>query len=284
MAAGRHHAALVAAALALCASPVAGVKSAHAADFPDTAWLRGSVPVGYARWDGLILGVEAGKSTMRADFGNATSSETAYILRNTAVEDEFQVSDWTALPNDTTNSTSYGGFIGYNIQMDQLVLGADIGYTRPSSLQSNVADSISRSVLTSDGYQNDVTVTASSSVKLVDFGTVRLRAGYAYGQFLPYAMVGAAVGRFNYTSSSTVTASGVDVSGGGKLPYSFGPETDSEGQDNKFAAGFVAGLGIDVAVTPNVFVRGEWEYIGFAAVGGIRTDVNTLRAGIGLRF
>jgi len=263
---------------------MAGGTIAHAADFPDIAWLRGSVPVGYARWDGLILGAEAGKSTMRADFGNATSSETAYILRNSTVEDEFQVSNWTALPNDTTNSTSYGGFIGYNIQMEQLVLGADVGYTRPSSLQSAVSDSISRSVRTSDGYQNDVTVTAASSVKLVDFGTFRLRAGYAFGQFLPYAMIGAAVGRFNYTSSSTVTASGVDVSGGGGLPYSFGPQTDSEGQDNKFAAGFVAGLGVDVAVTPNVFVRGEWEYVGFASIGGIRTDVSTLRAGIGLRF
>ena len=45
----------------------------------------------------------------------------------------------------------------------------------------------------------------SSSIKLIDYGTFRGRAGYAFGQFLPYAVLGGAVGRFNYTNTSTVT-------------------------------------------------------------------------------
>ena len=32
------------------------------------------------------------------------------------------------------------------------------------------------------------------------------------------------------------------------------------GKDNAFNAGFVAGLGVDWAVTPSIFLRAEWEY------------------------
>ena len=41
---------------------------------------------------------------------------------------------------------------------------------------------------------------------------------------------------------------------------------------------------MDVAILPNVFLRGEWEYVGFAQVGGIRTNINTGRVGIGVKF
>ena len=48
-----------------------------------------------------------------------------------------------------------------------------------------------------------MTIKAQSSIKLVDYATLRARAGYAFGQFLPYALVGGAVGRFNYSTSAT---------------------------------------------------------------------------------
>ena len=41
---------------------------------------------------------------------------------------------------------------------------------------------------------------------------------------------------------------------------------------------------MDVAVTTNVFLRGEWEYVGFAPVSGIRAGLNTGRVGVGVRF
>ena len=46
--------------------------------------------------------------------------------------------------------------------------------------------------------------TVTSQMKLIDYGTLRGRAGYAFGQFLPYAFFGGAVGRFNYSTSTTV--------------------------------------------------------------------------------
>jgi opacity protein-like surface antigen len=127
-------------------------------------------------------------------------------------------------------------------------------------------------------------VQASASLKLVDYATLRGRAGYAFGQFLPYAMLGVAVGRFDYTRSATVTASGVDISGGGGRPYAFGPETQIDNKDDQFAVGAVAGLGMDVAIAPNIFLRGEWEYIFFSEINGMRPSLSTVRAGLGMRF
>ena len=58
--------------------------------------------------------------------------------------------------------------------------------------------------------------------------------------------------------------------------------TTTDSQSNKFGYGFLYGLGMDVAITPNVFLRGEWEYIAFNKVGGIRSTLNTGRVGLGV--
>jgi outer membrane immunogenic protein len=50
------------------------------------------------------------------------------------------------------------------------------------------------------------------------------------------------------------------------------------------AVGVAAGLGTDYALTPNVFVRGEFEYIYFAAVYGVQVSVITGRVGAGVKF
>jgi len=150
---------------------------AQAADLDDS-WLRGSFisTPGYVRWDGVVMGATLGYGNMSADFGNAAGSEISYILRNTTLEDEFSPSSWTTLPKTVTNSVQYGGFLGYNIQMGQLVLGADIGYNRPNGLTSTVTDSIARNVVTSDDVSHDVFLNSSASIKLVDYATARARA------------------------------------------------------------------------------------------------------------
>lgn len=254
--------------------------SALAADFPGTFSVFAQPPAA-ARWDGFIGGAQVGVSNFNADFGTATGSLVAYILRNTTVEDEFAPSGWTTLSKSTTNSKQYGFFIGYNTQWDCLVLGIDGAYNRPQSLNAASADSIRRIVTTSDGTQHDVTVSASASLKLVDYATARARAGYAFGQFLPYAAVGVAVGRFDYATSATVTDFWTPSGG---VTTQFGPVTQTDGRSGAFSAGAAVAAGIDVAVMPNMFLRAEWEYIAFAPVSGIRTQLNTGRVGVGLKF
>lgn len=222
----RRSSAWVAAGLALLlAAAVTG--RAKAADL-DGSYLRG--PYEYepvvdrpVPWEGFVLGGQIGYSNMAVDFSKTLSTGD--------------------LPNKTTNSVSYGGFLGYNWQVDpNLVLGFDLGYTQPSSLATSNSNS-----------------NGSASYKLVDYGTIRGRAGYAFGQFLPYAALGLGVGRIDYT-------------------------TPSASRDNAYALGFVAGLGIDISLLPNVFLRAEWEYAYFTPESSTTSSVNTGRVGLGVRF
>lgn len=251
-----------------------------AADWLDGA-LRGSfTSPGPVRWDGFQAGGQMGRTNMDTDFGSSTSQQVAYILRNSTLENEAQPSSWATLPHSITNGSSYGAFFGYSSQQEQLVFGFDAAYNRVSSALNSASDSMTRVVTTSDSVQHTVTLTAQSSAKLIDYATARLRVGYGVGQFLPYVFVGGAIGRANYANTSTVRDS--QLSGG--VTTVFGPVTQSDAKNNAIVGGVTAGAGIDVALMPNLFLRGEWEYVGFAAVGGIRSSINTGRVGIGMRF
>jgi opacity protein-like surface antigen len=277
----RNHARFFARALAVAPLLATAAMPATAADWLDDT-LRGTVTSNAPmRWDGVNLGVTMGLSSMNTDFGSSTGQQIAYTLRNTALEDQFSPSTWTALPSNTTNSRQFGGFIGYNMQWQELVLGIDAGYIKPSSSNASASDSMSRVVTLSDGTTDGTTISARASIKLVDYATVRARAGYAFGQFLPYAVLGVAVGRFNYSVSTDVTV--VQTPSGG-VPSTFVFPTVTQSRDGAFSAGPVFGLGMDVAILPNMFLRAEWEYAAFAPVSGIRTGVNTGRVGLGVRF
>jgi outer membrane immunogenic protein len=51
-----------------------------------------------------------------------------------------------------------------------------------------------------------------------------------------------------------------------------------------FFYGFSVGGGFDVALTPNIFVRGEFEYTQFAPISNITVSISTVRAGAGFKF
>jgi opacity protein-like surface antigen len=276
----RIHARFFSIGLALCtAVAMWPTERALAADWP----LRGSLaPPSYARWDGWQFGVEAGWATMRNDFSNSTSPLVAFILRNTIQEAEFAPSTWATLPANTTNGPVFGGYIGYNMQWDQLVVGVDLGY-KYANRATEASDSISRQFVTSDNFTNAVSIDARSAFKLVDYATLRARAGYAWGNFLPYAVVGVAAGRFNYGTTVTVHAAGAPIPPAPGSPYVL-DQTSSTGKDNAIVGGVAAGLGIDWAVTPGMYLRAEWEYVAFAPVNGSRSNFNAGKVGVGARF
>jgi opacity protein-like surface antigen len=133
---------------------------------------------------------------------------------------------------------------------------------------------------TSDGYNNDVTIIGSSEIRVTDYGTVRAKAGWAAGNFLPYGFVGLALGRADVTRTAQVIASGT---AGGLPPYAF-TDTRSEVLTGQFAYGYTAGFGVDMALMQNIFVRAEYEYIGFAAFHDLKTHIHTARVGAGIKF
>ena len=260
---------------------LAPLERAFAADWLDDTFLRGSFVNAPVRWDGVNFGVTLGVMNMNTDFSHATSPLVGQILTDSTVESEAAPSQWVVLGNSGSNGRSYGAFLGYSTQWDQAVIGFDLGYNKTSGVETSSSGSIERVVATSDDTAHDVTITASSSIKLVDYATMRFRAGYAFGQFMPYVVIGGAVGRFNYSNSVNLVDVQTDSGGGISV---FSPPTVTEAKDNAIVAGFVGGLGMDVALAPNIFLRGEWEFVGFGKVGGISTSINTGRVGLGMRF
>ena len=267
---------------------LAVIPAAHAADMFDLPILRGSStrefgPPSYQRWDGFYAGLQAGYSAASMDFGGSTSDQVAYILRNTALENEAQVSSWTVLPSTATSGTSYGGFVGYNMQWENAVIGLELNYDR-SNLTGQASDSISRAVTTSTGYFYNVHVASQASLRLQDYVTARARVGWSGGWFMPYMFGAIAVARVDVVRSATVTTSAVDVSGMGRPNLNAGPTTQADRADGAFAYGYALGLGADVAVTSHLFLRGEWEYLKLTYSGGYEASINTLRAALGARF
>ena len=119
---------------------------------------------------------------------------------------------------------------------------------------------------------------------------MRARAGWALGNFLPYAFTGLAVGHANVNIAATVSGTEnpqnqpCTLSGPATpacVPFSF---TGTAGKNGEWMYGFTFGGGLDVALTRNVFLRAEYEYVQFAPIANLVVDVNTVRGGLGVKF
>jgi outer membrane immunogenic protein len=272
---------------------------ARAADMSDDDILRGSFapqppPPSALNWSGLYLGGQIGISSGTADYGSGVSSLTSYILRDSILQDT--VSSMTTMGRESATHSNFGAFIGYNFDFgNEIILGVEANYTR-LDLESSTSDGLTRIIQndaqapTGHHYYYTTTVNGNASVKIKDYMTLRGRAGWEAGQFLPYAFGGLAIGRADYSRSATVSYTTQDKPDAVVPPLTpdpppnFSPVTKSESQSNAIAYGFAAGLGLDVAVLPNVFLRAEWEYVQFAPIHDIQVNFNTGRVGAGVRF
>jgi outer membrane immunogenic protein len=244
------------------------------------------------RWSGVYGGGQVGFSVAGVDFSGGVSSLVAHILRVTAIEQDQNISNWPLLGKRNPSGISFGGFVGYNWQWEDAVTGLELNYNR-TSLSGLSSDSLER-VFMDDAqappghhFQYDVTVQGSGSARITDFGTFRLRGGWAAGPFLPYAFVAVAVGRADVARSATVSYTRTDFPDTGVTPLppaTFGPVTETDGRNGAFAYGAAAGLGIDTALMPNLFLRGEWEYVQFAPLKGDHIHISTVRTALGLKF
>lgn len=225
----------------------------HAADLGDS-WLRGSMPA-YGEseptgaWGGFYIGFQGGYTNANVDFGTASSSQIAFILRNLAVEQERDV-----------RGGNYGFLVGYNSQWEDVVLGVELGYTYDVGLES------------------------SAQVKLTDYLTFRGRAGYDLGNFLPYATLGLAVGRAEVTRSANVYLC-EDTTGSTPPACAVGLYgSASERKKDTYAVGIAAGLGLDILLTENLFLRGEYEYVRFGSFENVNVDFHTVRGAVAAKF
>ena len=262
-----------------------------AADYPV---LRGSqvedappAPESFS-WEGFYFGGGAGVTDTKFAPGNGLENLARYAFRNTNLGAEQDMGAFvSALPTKQDSGSTYFGFVGYNFAFGDVILGVEADYTR-SGHSYHISDYIARRSTTSDGTLNNWSMTTNQGAKLHDYATARLRMGWAYGRFMPFATIGGVVGRFDTTSTidatwqftrpnpltgvmETRTASGYPVRVGAS-------------KNNVYGFGLAAGGGVDWALTDNLFLRAEYQLIRFADTEGTTTTVNTGRVAAGLKF
>ena len=258
---------------------------ASAADY-DLPILRGSSqppapvltvgPATFTRWSGFYFGGDISLGSATSDFSTATRPLVQFSLQHTTVESSDHPSDFQVLGRGSAVAAGGGAFLGYNTQWQDLVLGVEATYTHTNlnTTASSVPGGVAR--LFPD-VNSTVAVGASGNLDLTDYGTARGRAGYVVGNLLPYGFVGMAVGRASY-SVNTATL----VQQASPPATLFVP--NSAGQNNALLWGYTVGAGLDWALTPNILVRGEFEFVQFAPISNIAVSVATGRVGAGFKF
>ena len=255
----------------------------------DLSWLTGAqpaAPMNVNGWAGIYIGGQVSYSGAGGDFSKTTQAPLAFALRELTLENEQQPSSWTVLGQANHSAAGFGGFAGYNTQFERLVLGVEANYDQANLSLTAPNSPISR-LVTAGGIPYDVTVTGSGSVTDLNFGTLRARGGWALGNFLPYAFAGVAVGHSNINIVGTtfgVQNPPLGCPAGTSppcVPFSF---IGTAGKNGEWMVGFTFGGGLDVALTRNVFLRAEYEYVQFAPLANLVVDVNTVRGGLGIKF
>jgi opacity protein-like surface antigen len=246
-------------------------------------------PATFTRWSGFYFGGQFGVNEAYADFANSTQQGIAYALRETLLEQEFLPSQWPALSNTNTPGISFGGFVGYNTQWQDLILGVEANLNRAAFSLTAPSSPIARSVgPDSAGNAYVVRLSSTGSITNMDLATMRVRAGYVFGNLLPYGFVGLAVGLANVSVTTTIsetlyTSGSVLICNAAQPCYSV-PNSASNGANNEIMYGFAVGGGVDWAVLPNVFLRAEFEWDQFNPPPGILLTVATGRVGAGFKF
>jgi outer membrane immunogenic protein len=280
----------------------ASISGATAAEYELPPTLRGAEAVlpGASpccpRWSGFYGGGQVSHSSASANFGTGVSDLAGFIVRNSNLADP--VSTFTAvLPQTSTNAFGFGGFFGYNSQWEELILGWELNYSH-TSLNPHAEDSLTRrftnlagAAPSPAGYHNfyDVTVGGSAHIRMTDVLTLRGRAGWTVGNFLPYAFLAPGIARADVTRAATVTSRRTDVPDdpNSGLPSITSPPFSDSRTDTKLAGYYfvyAAGLGIDVEVMPRVFARLEWETLQLPDIQGMAVSIQTVRTGLGMKF
>ena len=170
--------------LAACAGLLAAVMAlpSYAADMPRPAYKAPSSAEPW-NWTGFYVGINGG-------YGWGKSSWTDPVAATTTGDFNF-------------TGAQVGGTIGYNLQMSQIVLGAE-------------ADIDASWIRGTDA-------TVCCETKNTWMGTARVRLGYAFDRWLPFISGGAAFGDVRMTplgfASATDTRFGWTAGGG--LEYAF---------------------------------------------------------------
>lgn len=290
----------------LVAAVFGSVSAAHAADMPDLPVLRGGITDGLSKtahnWDGYYVGGNFGYTTDSSDFGQSVVGLTNYIFRDSVLQGP--TSSWSLLSKNTAQGTNFGGFVGRNWQWYDAILGLEGTYTYFNNLKTASTGTNSLDIVNPTGdtvpagafNHWGVTLTGSAAAQVKDMITLRGRAGWDGGDFMPYVFGGAAVGRmdvsrtvtsvvtFRQDTTTTDAFGNTTVVTGATSAVPAQSQTQGQHKTNAFTVGWTAGLGLEYCIWDGLFARVEYEYVKFSPVMNTSVTLNNARVGVGYKF
>lgn len=268
-------------AAVMCVTAMSGARAADLSDLPILRGPVGGLSSSRTNWQGFYAGGQGGFGTSDMDFTGATQSVASKLLANTAIENLGGVAEWPLGGPMSAHGNGWGAFVGYNSQWDDVVLGVEFNYMH-GKFGGTQTDSMSRFFDAGGGYTDSVTYQSIASVQVTDMATLRARAGYSWGVFLPYMFGGFAIGQANIIRTANIF--GDQVNPNVAPPFNDVPFflTATDAQNQRLIHGYSGGAGVDMMVYSCLFLRAEWEYVHYAA--SIDTTINTFRLGLGYKF
>lgn len=269
----------------LAAVMIGAASCAQAADMPDLPILRGSYVDGLSRsganWNGFYLGVQGGYGTSNMNFSGSTRTVAAQLMSGLEMEQVMGISSWPVMGKVSVHGQGFGGFAGYNSQWDDVVVGVEFNYMH-GKFGGSQTDSMSRFFTLPSGYTDSVTYEGTARMSISDMGTLRARAGYAWGSFLPYAFAGIALGQADIVRTARIFGTQVNPAaapGFQNVPFDI---SATDAQNAHLIYGYSFGVGVDMQLISCLFLRAEWEYV--RSTSQIDTSINTGRIGLGYKF
>ena len=187
-----------------------------------------------------------------------------------------------ALPG-TYDANQWGGgfFAGYNFVAGNLVFGPELDYTAffgkfGASTICYYPDPTLGLTLPGAPTQSLI-VGADTTSKITDYALVKARLGYAYDRFLPYAYLGIGGARYVAQGVGSIeqytTATGI-VTG----------SSTSTINKNQTTLAYGAGAGLDYAITDQILLRAQYDYVQLDSVVGQESKIQVGKIGAGIRF
>jgi outer membrane immunogenic protein len=247
------------AAIALIGTP------AFAADMAVKAPAPPPAPV--YNWTGWYVGVNAGASmgNVKTDFNVAPVTVTLNGSLGHGLPNPFDTPGFAGSNTESPDGFMGGGQIGYNYQLSPIwVVGLEADFQGALEKDHNtLTDSFSLPGLTAPIAVNG-TLVRDYQTKIDWFGTVRLRAGYVWGNgdVFSYVTGGLAYGKVDLEGTSTVSGT---IAGCNGCPLGFST-THAIGHSN-VNTGWTVGYGTEGRLgTSNWTWRVETLYMDFGHI------------------
>lgn len=275
------------------------VIDAHAADLSSTFQWPWSQPDVYSDiptydWSGGYVAIMGGYNSTNITQGDLAPTMVDRAVPSWKYGDKARELAKASALDMTANAGVYSLHAGINMMSQRLVYGAEIEYGKFSpAMNASAAFENARIVdekttKNSAGKelidQTGVAVEMSNKTQILDFGLINARAGYAYGRFMPYALVGLGVTRVKINTVMNAGEYHIYTVDSVPVPSpKYVPSTATLTKD-AYAATVSLGLGFEYAVLDNLILRAQYNYMTAGNVKGEGVSSNMARGGLALKF